>query len=60
MTISEKINRTKTNLVSIPMQPSCRLCHYAGFSNLCTYSLGGECPYISLKKSLSKGNSKSS
>jgi len=60
MTMSEKINRTRTNLISIPMQSNCRLCHYAGFSNICTFSLGGECPYRTLKKTLSKGAAKSS
>lgn len=59
MTMSEKIKRTRTNLVSIPMQSSCRLCHYAGFSNLCTYALGGECPYLSLRKILAKGATRS-
>ncbi|GEM_PF-1415888 len=60
MTISDKMNKTRANLVSIPMQSNCRLCHYAGFSNLCTFSLGGECPYLSLKKDLNKGVTKSS
>ncbi len=25
--------------------PSCRLCHYAGFSNICTFSQTDVCPY---------------
>ncbi len=37
---------------NIPPHKNCRLCHHAGFSNLCTFSLGGECPYVSLRKIL--------
>ena len=55
----ERTANTQMNHVQTPMHANCRLCHVAGFSNLCTYSLGGECPYVSLKKTLAKEVTKS-
>ena len=37
--------RNVRNYTMTRYHPNCRLCHYSGFSNLCTYSLTGECPY---------------
>ena len=52
--MTEKGSNPGRNLAQTPLQPNCRLCHYAGFSNLCIFSQGGECPYVSLKRSLSR------
>lgn len=49
--MSEIKNNSRVNQ---PLNANCRLCHMAGFSNLCTFSMGGECPYISLRKNLAK------
>ena len=50
----EKMNNTSKNVLHTPLHPNCRLCHYAGYSNLCTFAQGGECPYISLRNSLNE------
>jgi len=51
--MSEERTSSYRNLVQTPMNSSCRLCHYSGYSNLCTYFRGGECPYMAMKKSIS-------
>jgi hypothetical protein len=51
--MSEERNASYRNLAHTPLNPSCRLCHYSGYSNVCTFFSGGECPYISMKKSMS-------
>ena len=33
------------NVISTRFHTNCRLCHYAGFSNLCTFFETGKCPY---------------
>ena len=40
------------NPLHTPQHPGCRMCHYAGFSNICIFSQGEECPYVSLRKNL--------
>ena len=45
-------NTSYRNNVHTPLHPNCNLCHYSGYSNLCTFSMGGECPYISMKKTI--------
>lgn len=42
MVTSRKMER---NFSMVQYHPQCRLCHYAGFSNICTYSQTGVCPY---------------
>ena len=51
--MSDERNTSYRNLVHTPLNPNCRLCHYAGYSNVCTFFSGGECPYISMRKSIS-------
>ncbi len=53
----EERNSNFRNLSQTPQHPSCRLCHYAGYSNLCTFSQGGECPYASMRRMLSREKS---
>jgi hypothetical protein len=52
--MNEERAATYRNPVQTPLQSSCRLCHYAGFSNLCTFFQGGECPYIAMRKTFSR------
>lgn len=52
--MNEERSSTYRNLIQTPLHTNCRLCHYAGFSNLCTFFQGGECPYVTMKKSLSR------
>ena len=47
-------NNNRTNPVQTQLHANCRLCHVAGFSNLCTFSLGGECPYVSMKRNIAR------
>jgi hypothetical protein len=47
-------NPNGRNIIQTPLHPNCRLCHYAGYSNLCTYFRGGKCPYVSLRNALSR------
>jgi hypothetical protein len=54
MLTNEKNNPSGRNVVLTPLHPSCRLCHYAGYSNICTHSHGGVCPYVALRNTLSK------
>ena len=42
--MTEQINKHR-NVTLTRYHPSCRLCHYAGFSNICTFSRTGECAY---------------
>jgi hypothetical protein len=53
LVVNGKLDTHGRNPILTPLQPNCRLCHYAGYSNLCTYSEGGTCPYVSLRNSLS-------
>jgi len=52
----EEQKKTNRNVIQTPMHPNCRLCHYAGYSNLCTFAHGGECPYVSLRNSLQQNS----
>ena len=40
----EEMNNHR-NPTLIRYHPSCRLCHYAGFSSICTFSQTGRCSY---------------
>lgn len=42
--MNEKINNYR-NPTMMRFHRSCRLCHYAGYSNICTFSRGGRCPF---------------
>jgi hypothetical protein len=42
--MTEKTNSHR-NITLTRFHPSCRLCHYAGFSNICAFSQTGECAY---------------
>lgn len=42
------------NLAQTPMNPNCLLCHYSGYSNLCTFFRGGECPYSKAGKAVTR------
>jgi hypothetical protein len=42
METNRKMDR---NFSMTQYHPQCRLCSYAGFSNICTYSQTGVCPY---------------
>jgi hypothetical protein len=48
MTIHE--NNSIRNLTQTHCHPNCLLCHYSGYSNVCTFFQGGECLYVSFKK----------
>lgn len=45
---------SQRNVTQTPMNPSCRLCHYAGFSNHCTFFRGNECPFLTMKKTVNR------
>jgi hypothetical protein len=53
-TMAEKTGNSRMNQVHTPLHSNCRLCHIAGFSNLCTFSHGGECPYVSMRTALAR------
>jgi hypothetical protein len=39
------MTKNPRNVILTRFHPNCRLCHYAGFSNLCTFFETGKCPY---------------
>ena len=42
--MKEKTNHPR-NITLTRYHSSCRLCSYAGFSSMCTFSQTGNCPY---------------
>jgi hypothetical protein len=58
--MSEQRSNSVPNRIHTPLHSNCRLCHSAGFSNLCTYAQGGDCPYMTLKRTLAKEITKNS
>lgn len=49
-------NNSIRNVIQTPCHPNCRLCHYSGFSNMCNFFQGGECDYVSFKKTMKNVN----
>ena len=46
------MKKNARNIVFTPYQPSCRLCRYAGFSNICNLSQNGTCLYVSFREDI--------
>lgn len=42
------------NVVFTQYHPSCRLCHYSGFSNNFDLIQTGKCPYVVFKKDVGR------
>lgn len=44
------------NTVFTPTGTQCRLCHYAGVTNICDFFQNEPCPYIEIKKDIRRNN----
>ena len=46
----ELIKNTRNKMLT-PMNPQCRICHFSGYSNDCSFFTTGYCPMVKALKS---------
>jgi len=51
--MQEKSSNTR-NVIMTKYHLNCRLCHYAGFSNLCNFFQTGECTYHQMTREVKR------